>query len=78
MNDEQINKLFETLGEIKGTQEQILKKQDHICEILWKHENRIRNLEIEQEKHRSYFKLIGSALGIIATIFGAIVAWFKS
>ncbi len=78
MNEEQMAKLFQTLGEIKGTQEQILKKQDSTCAILRDHEERIRNVETVQERHRTYFKLIGSAVAIIAAVFGTIVAWFKS
>jgi len=70
-------KLFETLGEIKGTQEQILRKQDSVCRILHDHEKRINDVEKVQERHKTYFRLIGSAVGILATVFGAVAGLFS-
>lgn len=80
MNDEQINKLFETLGEIKGKQEQILKKQDRICLILDKHEKKIEEIEVTTTRHSTYFKVMGILSGLaatLATMWTAIKSFFQ-
>ncbi|RLI77985.1 hypothetical protein DRP05_08700 [Archaeoglobales archaeon] len=77
MNEEQINKLFEMLGEIKGTQEQILKKQDRVCSILDDHEVRLREAENTISKHSTYFKIMGGSAGFIAML-GAAWSYIKS
>jgi hypothetical protein len=74
---EQENELFRMLGEIRGGQEQILRKQEEISQMLWRHESRLNSLEVEQGKHRSYFKLIGGVVSALAAVGAAVVAWFK-
>lgn len=77
MDREQENELFRVLGEIRGGQKQMIRKQDEISQVLRVHESKLNSLEVEQSKHRSYFKLIGGVFSALAAVGAAVVGWFK-
>ncbi|WP_290597052.1 MULTISPECIES: hypothetical protein [unclassified Archaeoglobus] len=66
------------LGELKADLEAIKQKQKDQSLILDRHEKDISNLKQVQERHKSYFKIIGGAFTVIVTIVSAFIAFFKS
>ena len=73
MDEQIVAQLFKELGEIKGAQNQILNRLDKINGTIRTHDEEIDNLRTTQERHKTYFKIIGSAIGIIAAIFCALL-----
>ncbi|ADB58547.1 hypothetical protein [Archaeoglobus profundus] len=73
MDEQMVAKLFETLGEIKGTQNQILEHLKKINGTIRTHDEEIGNLKTTQERHKTYFKIMGSVVGIIVVVFCALL-----
>ncbi len=72
MNPEE---LLPRIARIDERTKLILQRLDKINGKIEDHEKRIESLEKEQEKHKSYFKMIGAVLGsaltaIVGVIFG--------
>jgi len=68
-----VAQLFKELGEIKGIQNQILNRLDKINGTIQTHDEEIENLRTTQERHKTYFKIMGSVIGIIALIISALL-----
>jgi flagellar motility protein MotE (MotC chaperone) len=66
------------LGELKADIEAIKQKQEDQSKTLDRHEVDIANLKQVQERHKSYFKIIGSAFAAVVTIISALIAFFRS
>ena len=73
MDEQMVAQLFKELGEIKGIQNQILNRLDKINGTIQTHDEEIENLRTTQERHKTYFKIMGSAIGIIVIIVCALL-----
>lgn len=74
MDEKLLMEIYREIGEMKGTQEAILKKLNSLCKRCDKREKRINELEEAVSNHRMYFKMIsGALLALFASVMAKIV-----
>ena len=66
--------IYKEVGEIKGTQDMILKKIDKICTECDNRKQKMNEIEEMVSKHSTYFRIIYGALTSIVVITAAAVA----
>ena len=66
-------KYAETLIRIDERTIHILDELKRLNGTVKKHNEEIENLKTTQERHRTYFKIIGSAIGIIVIVVCALL-----
>ncbi len=77
MDEKMIAQLFQELGEIKGIQNQILEHLKKLNGTVREHDEAINKLQTVQERHKTYFKLIGTVILIIVTVICAVIDKIK-
>ena len=77
MDEKMIAQLFQELGVIKGIQNQILEHLKKLNGTVREHDEAINKLQTVQERHKTYFKLIGTVILIIVTVICAVLDKIK-
>lgn len=79
MDEKLLMEIYKEIGEMKGTQEAILKKINLMCKKCDEREKRINTLEETISNHKMYFKMIsGALLALFASVMAKIVEIFYS
>ena len=73
-NKKQLEMLGELKADIKSIKERL---QDH-DEVLSKHEAEIGKLRQVQERHKTYFKVLGGGFAAVVALISSVVSFFKS
>jgi chromosome segregation ATPase len=68
-SEENIDTLFKELGNVKGTLNSVKSKINDIENKVNSHSDEISKLRLVQERHKTYFKIMGSVIGIIVLVF---------
>lgn len=68
-SEEDIDTLFKDLGNINGLLNSVKLKINNIEDKVNSHSNEINKLKLVQERHKTYFKIMGSVIGIIVLVF---------
>ena len=68
-SEENIDTLFKDLGNAKGTLSTVESKINDLENKVSTHSNEISKLKLTQERHKTYFKIMGSVIGIIVLVF---------
>lgn len=66
------------LGELNGKVDRILCELQKINGRLNRHEDQIEEHDRVIEQHKSYFRIIGGAIGVIITLIAAAIAVITS